>query len=89
MSFGNRPNDKALLKDVNKRLSRTGTQTKVTAAVSGGTITLSGALQYEHQRGAIIRAANQASGVRNVVDQMTLQPKKRVDADSRPGGGRG
>lgn len=81
MSFGNRPNDKALLKDVNKRLMRTGTQTKVTASVSSGAVTLTGTIQYEHQRRTIIRAANQVSGIRNVADQMTVQPKKRPDAD--------
>ena len=84
MSFGNRPNDKALLKDVNKRLMRTGTQTKITASVSGGRVTLIGTLQYEHQRRNIIRSANYVNGVRNVVDQMTVQPKKRVDADPPP-----
>ena len=89
MSYGDRPNDKALLKDVTKRLMRTGTQTKVTAAVSSGAVTLTGALQYEHQRRTMIRAVNQVSGIRNVVDQMTVQPKKRADADSQTRGGRG
>ena len=69
------------LKEVNKKLMRTGTQTKVTASVSGGYVTITGTLQYETQRRTIMRAANQVSGVRQVVDQMTVQPKKRVDAD--------
>jgi len=87
MSFADRPNDKALLKDVNKRLMRTGTQTKITASVIGGRVTLTGTLQYEHQRRNILRSATYVNGVRTVVDQMTVQPKKRVDADPPPSRG--
>ena len=79
MAFDNQVPDKTLLKLVNKKLMQTGTQTKVTAAVQGGYVTLTGALQYEHQRRALLRAAHQVSGVRQVVDQMTVQPRKRVD----------
>ena len=81
MTFGNRPNDKTVLKDVNKRLMRMGTQSKVTASVRSGAVTLTGTLQFENQRRVMIRAANQVSGVRNVVDQMTVKPKQRADAD--------
>ena len=68
--------DKTLVKEVNKKLMRAGTQSRVTASVNGGIVTLTGALQHEHQRRTLIRAANQVSGVRQVVDQMTMQPKK-------------
>ena len=68
--------DKTLVKEVNKKLMRAGSQTKVTAFVNGGIVTLRGALTHEHQRRTLIRAANQVSGVRQVVDQMTMQPKK-------------
>jgi len=79
MSFGNRPDDKTLLKDVNKRLMRNSSQTKITASVDGGRVTLTGTLQYEHQRRNVLRSASYVNGVRNVVDQMTVQPKKRVE----------
>ena len=80
MALGNAIPDKTLLRDVNKKLLRAGTQTKVTASVNGGCLTLTGTLQYEIQRRPILRAVNQVSGVRRVVDQMTLKAKKRSDA---------
>lgn len=79
MPIGNRVPDQTLLREVNKRLMRAGTQTKVTATISSGSVTLTGSLQYETQRRVLIRAANQVGGVRQVVDQMTVQPKKRTD----------
>ena len=80
MALGNAVPDKTLLRDVNKKLLRAGTQTKVSASVSGGCLTLTGTLQYEIQRRPIMRAVNQVSGMRNVVDRMTVQAKKRSDA---------
>lgn len=79
MALGNSVPDRTLLRDINKKLLRAGTQTKVTASVSGGCLTLTGSLQYEIQRRPILRAVNQVSGVRRVVDQMILQAKKRSD----------
>jgi len=79
MALGNAVPDKTLLRDINKKLLRAGTQTKVTASVSGGCLTLTGMLQFEIQRRPILRAVNQVSGVRRVVDQMTLRAKKRSD----------
>jgi osmotically-inducible protein OsmY len=79
MTFGNAIPDKTLLRDVNRKLLRAGTQTKVTASVSGGCLTLTGLLQNEIQRRPILRAVNQVSGIRRVVDQMTMRPKKRLD----------
>ncbi len=77
MAFGNQVPDRTLLREVNKKLMRTGTQTKVTASISGGCVTLTGALQYEHQRRTLIRATTQVSGVRQVLDQMTVQTRRR------------
>jgi osmotically-inducible protein OsmY len=81
MVFGNQVPDKTLLKEINRKLMRTGTQSKISACVRGGYVTLTGNLQYEHQRRSLIRAANQVSGVRQVVDQMTVRPRKRVDME--------
>ncbi|MBI2478963.1 MAG: BON domain-containing protein [Planctomycetia bacterium] len=80
MALGNAIPDKTLLRDVQKKLLRAGTQTKVTATVSGGRLTLTGTLQFEIQRRPILRAVNQVAGIRGVVDQMTMKPKKRTDA---------
>ena len=79
MAFENRIPDKTILKDVDRKLMRTGTQSKVTASVSSGYVTLRGVLQYENQRRTIIRAANQVSGVRHVADQMTVEPRKPIE----------
>lgn len=79
MSFGERPNDKAILKDVNKRLARAGIPGKFTAVVRGGCVTLAGALQYPSQRRIMIKKVNQAAGVRQVIDQMTVTVRKRTD----------
>lgn len=79
MALGNAIPDKTLLRDVNKKLLRSGTQTKITASVRSGCLTLTGTLHNEIQRRPILRAVNQVSGMRQVVDQMTVQTKKRTD----------
>lgn len=80
MPLGNAIPDKTLLRDVSKKLLRSGTQTKITPVVSGGCLTLTGTLNNEIQRRPILRAVNQVSGIKRVVDQMTVQTKKRTDA---------
>jgi osmotically-inducible protein OsmY len=77
--FGqNRISDGDLLKSVNQKLSRTGTasQSKVTATVQGGTVTLTGTLQYANQRMEIVKAAQRSPGVRQVVDNLQVVAKK-------------
>jgi osmotically-inducible protein OsmY len=66
--------DKTILKDVNKRLARTGmgARCRVTATIRGGQVTLSGQMQYENQRRPIVQAVNRAGGIRGVIDQMTV-----------------
>ena len=70
--------DKALLKTVNQRLDRTGTgsQSKVTATVQRGIVTLVGKLQYENQRTPIMKAIRNIAGVRQVIDQLQSPPKR-------------
>jgi osmotically-inducible protein OsmY len=78
--FGrNQVPDKDLLKQVNQRLTRTGTgsQSRVMVAVQQGTVTLTGTLQYAIQRSPIVKAVARVAGVSRVVDQMTLVEKKR------------
>jgi osmotically-inducible protein OsmY len=79
MVLGKQIPDSTLLKEINKKLLRTGIQAKITASVKGGYVVLTGALQYENQRRTIMRAANQVSGIRQVMDQMTVQPRKQVN----------
>jgi hypothetical protein len=79
MFGGNQESDKALLKSVSRRLERTGTQSRLTATVQGGTVTIRGKLRFENQRRAIVKSISGVSGVRNVVDQLVAPPKMRPD----------
>jgi hypothetical protein len=40
-------------------------------------VTLSGTIQYETQRHAILKAAGALADVGQVIDQLNLQPQKR------------
>jgi osmotically-inducible protein OsmY len=76
--FGaNRTSDKELSKSVNKRLVRAGggSQTRLTAAVQQGTVTLTGMLRYESQRRPLVKAISGIAGVSRVIDQLQLAPK--------------
>ncbi len=46
----------------------------VTAASNNGQVTVSGSIQYEHQRPAALRAIRGIAGVQRVVDQMRVIP---------------
>lgn len=84
MGIGDRVPDKQVLQGVNKKLRQAGSQSKVSASVSGGCVTLNGTLQYENQRSQIVRKMHQVNGVRQVVDQMTVPQRKREPWPSRP-----
>jgi osmotically-inducible protein OsmY len=74
--------DKALLQKVNQRVQRTaGYGSRVSVSIFRGEATVAGSLQYEAQRRPILKAANSTAGVRRVIDQMRVAPKKRPDAD--------
>lgn len=77
--FGKNVSDKDLLRTINQRLSRAGasSQTRVTASVQQGNVTVSGSLQYPYQRGAIIKAIERIAGVRRVIDQLLLVDRKK------------
>ncbi len=70
-------NDAALLKTVNQKLSRGGggSQSRITATVQRGTVTLSGNLQYDAQRAPLTKAVASIAGVRRVVDQLIVVPR--------------
>jgi osmotically-inducible protein OsmY len=72
--------DKDILKRVNEKLSRAGggSNTKVSATVRQGDVTVSGTLQYEMQRQPLIKAATSVPGVRRVIDQLQVNKVKRV-----------
>lgn len=79
MVLGNQVPDKTLLKSVNQKLMQRagGSGSKITANVASGTVTLSGTLAQEYQRKTIVSAMQTISGVRRVIDQMTVTPPKK------------
>jgi osmotically-inducible protein OsmY len=68
--------DTAILQKVNERLSSMGIRApcRVTVANSKGSVTLSGTIQYEHQRHTALHAIRGIAGVQRVVDQMQVIP---------------
>ena len=74
----NQVSDKDLLKAVNQRLMRSGSgsQTRVTATVQKGMVTLTGSLQYAIQRSPILKTVQSVPGIGRIVDQMILVEKK-------------
>lgn len=79
MSFGKGVPDKNLLRSVTQKLSQksAGSGAKLTATVSSGIVTLSGVLSQESQRRLIKSAMTGITGVKRVVDSMTVAPAKR------------
>jgi osmotically-inducible protein OsmY len=76
--FGpNQVSDKELLKAVGKRLQRGGGG-GLTAAIQRGIVTLTGKIQYESQRRPIWKIVNGIAGVRRVIEQLRLEPKRPV-----------
>jgi osmotically-inducible protein OsmY len=68
--------DPAISQRVNERLSSLGVRSpcRVTVACNKGNVTLSGTIQYEHQRHIAVRASKNVPGVLRVVDQMQVIP---------------
>lgn len=81
--FGsNQTSDATLQKAVDQRLMRggAGSQSRITARVSQGNVTVSGNLQYEAQRSPLVKNIARVAGVRRVIDQLRVAPK--VDQQS-------
>jgi len=70
--------DPTISRKVTEKLSGAGIRApcRVTVASSKGSITLSGSIQFEHQRHAALRAVKSVTGVQRVVDQMKVTPKQ-------------
>jgi osmotically-inducible protein OsmY len=68
--------DPMVSQSVNQRLSSLGIRApcRVTAVSSKGSVTLSGTIQYEHQRAMAVRAIRGVAGVQRVVDQLRVIP---------------
>ena len=77
MFASNQASDNVLLKTVNQRLQRAGggSQSRITASVSQGSVTLTGNLQYDAQRSPLVKSVARIAGVRRVIDQLKVKPK--------------
>jgi hyperosmotically inducible periplasmic protein len=79
--------DRVIHQKVSQQLSNRGMRPPCSVMVSSrhGTVTLTGKIQYEHQRSACVRAARNVEGVQRVVDQLQVIPAMshwKGDADA-------
>lgn len=73
--------DRAIAQQVSQRLAMKGIRSpcKVEVQSKNGEVTLSGNIQFAYQRATVMQAASTATGVRRVVDHLTVKaPAKRV-----------
>jgi len=71
--------DPKIAQNITQRLSGSGIRapSKVTVRSTKGEVTLSGTIQYEHQRSVALSAARGEPGVRRVVDNLRAAPPVR------------
>jgi osmotically-inducible protein OsmY len=69
--------DQRVSESVTRHLSNRGVRPPCNVVVSNrdGSITLSGHIEYEHQRRSAVRAAQNTDGVKRVVDQLQVASK--------------
>jgi len=67
--------DDHITRHVNNKLASRGFGSqRLKVQTSNGLVTLSGGVQYAHQKKAALKAIAGLAGVRRVVDQMTVMP---------------
>lgn len=66
--------DRTIDQKVGQQLSNRGMRPpcKVVASSNAGTVTLTGKIQYEHQRNSFVQTARRVEGVQRVVDQLQV-----------------
>lgn len=76
-------NDRTVTQQVTQRLATRGLRSpcRIDVHSRNGEVTLTGEIQYPHQRSAAMHAASSTSGVRHVVDRMTIKPPKKRTQD--------
>ena len=73
----NKVPDATIIQKVTKQLSNHGMRSpcRIAVAARKGDVTLTGTIQFEHQRIAALHAARGIDGVRRVMDQLKVQAK--------------
>lgn len=76
MKYQAKIQDPMISQKASEKLSSLGVRAPchVTVVSNKGNVTLSGTIQYEHQRQMAVRAIKGVAGVQRVVDQMRLIP---------------
>lgn len=71
--------DRTIVQQVIQRLATRGLRSpcRIDVESRNGDVTLTGAIQYAHQRTAAVQAASTASGVRQVFDRLTVKPAEK------------
>ena len=73
--------DQKITADVQMKLANRGLRSPCNVAVNtkNGEVTLTGTVQYAHQKSAAVQAATSVAGVRRVTDQTTVGAKRRFE----------
>ncbi len=74
MMQDNKNSDPKIAQQVSQRLAGCGLRapSRVTVSSASGQVTLSGSIQYEHQRHPALRAAGGVAGVQRVIDLLKI-----------------
>ncbi len=69
--------DKSINQKISQQLAGRGMRSPCRIAVqtAKGVVTLTGSIEYEHQRNAAVLVARHMDGVNRVVDQLQVRPK--------------
>ncbi len=80
--MGSLAGDQTITSQVLLKLANRGIRTpcNVSVRTKNGDVTLSGTVQFAHQKSAAVQAATGITGVRRVTDQTTVGIKKRFQA---------
>ena len=70
------PKDSRITQIVTNKLASRGfaSPCRLNVQTSNGQVTLTGIVQYAHQKSAAVSAISGMAGVRRVIDQMTVKP---------------
>ena len=78
MSIRKQIPDKTLQKSVIQQFTcKEVSASRIKVNVSGGVVTITGSIDFDHQRRAIVNAASNVNGIKNVVDQLRVERKRR------------